>query len=329
MLKKRLTAFIFAALLIVCAFSLSACKEEKGVTTIKVSEVTHSVFYAPSYCAMQLGYFAEEGLQIELTNAGGADAVMSAVLSGSADIGLCGPEATIYVYNQGAKDYVINFAQLTQCDGSFLLSRNPDENFTIDKLKGAHIIGGRKGGMPVNVLEWILKENGLTPGVDVTVDTSIAFNAMSGAFIGGTGDYVSLFEPTASNIEKQGYGYIVMSLGAESGNIPYTVYNAKKSYIENNGEIVKAFARAIEKGQKYVEEHSSEEIAKTIISFFPDTTLSDITNAVENYKKINAYATDINMSKESFDLLQDIIEYAGELDKRVDYSELVITDVTK
>ncbi len=313
-----LTAFICVVL------CFSGCKSN-DLKTVKVNEVTHSVFYAPQYAAISLGYFEEEGLNIELTNGGGADKTMAAVLSGDADIGLCGPEATFYVYSQGNEDYALTFAQLTQCDGSFLLSRDPVDDFKIEDLKGSHIIAGRKGGMPVMVLEWILKNNGLMPGEDVYVDTSVAFNAMAGAFIGGNGDYVSLFEPAATSIANENKGYVVMSLGEKSGRIPYTAFNAKKSYIDKNPDIIESFSKAVKKGQKFVLESTSEEIAEAIASFFPDTDTKDLAKAIDRYKSVGAYAQNTYFSKESFDLLQDIIKEAGELKEQVDYDKLVFT----
>ncbi len=318
--------------MLLCAAMLFSCTAKEKppvdtpVVTVKVNEVTHSVFYAPQYAAMALGYFEEEGLEIELTNGGGADKTMAAVLSGDADIGLCGSEGTIYIYLAGNADYPKTFAQLTKCDGSFLLSREKQEDFKIENLKGAHIIAGRKGGMPVMVMEWILRQNGLTPGVDVTVDTSIAFNAMSGAFIGGTGDYVSLFEPTATSVVNEGYGYMVMSLGEQSGNIPYTAYNARQSYIKENPETIAAFVKAIEKGQSFVAQNEPKKIAEVILPYFPDTSLNDLAAAVKNYKQAGAYAENVTFTKESFDLLQDIIITAGELEQKVEYEKLVCTD---
>lgn len=318
---------IFTLIVMMCVFTFAACTEKsEDLTIIKVNEVTHSVFYAPQYAAISLGYFEEEGLCIELTNGGGADKTMTALISGDAQIGLCGPEATIYAYNQGNEDYAQSFAQLTQCDGSFLLSRANIENFTIDMLKGSTIIGGRKGGMPVMVLEWILKKNSLTPGVDVIIDTSIAFNAMAGAFIGGTGDYVSLFEPTATSMQNSGNGYIVMSLGEESGKVPYTAYCAKKSYIKENPEIISKFTKAINKAQIFVYENDAATVAETISEFFPDTSIEDLISAIQSYKDINAYALDTEFTKESFDLLQDIVINAGELTEKVNYFDLVCTE---
>ena len=321
---------IFAVVTMLVVMPLTGCtKSTDTLTTVKVNEVTHSVFYAPQYIALSMGFFEEVGLNVEITNGGGADKTMTAVLSGDAHIGLCGPEATIYVYNQGNEDYAQTFARLTQCDGSFLLAREKTDDFTIEMLKGSTIIGGRKGGMPVMVLEWILKQNGLTPGEDVYVDTSIAFNAMAGAFISGTGDYVSLFEPTASAMEKENKGYIVMSLGEESGEVPYTAYCAKKSYIENNPEVIKSFTNAIIKAQKFVYENDAVTIAQAIAEFFPDTSIEDLADAVQRYKDINAYSQNTVFTQESFDLLQEIVIEAGELSEKVNYNDLVCTEFMK
>lgn len=327
MMKKIL---IFTVIVMIIVFSLTACAEsDNTLTTVKINEVTHSVFYAPQYVAISQGYFEEVGINIELTNGGGADKTMTAVLSGDADIGLCGSEASIYVFVQGNEDYSQTFAALTQCDGSFLLAREPIENFTVDMLKGSTIVGGRKGGMPVMVLEWILNRNGLIPGIDVEVDTSIAFNAMAGAFISGTGDYVSLFEPTATSLQNENKGYIVMSLGEESGKVPYTAYCAKKSYIDNNPEIISNFIKAINKAQKFVYENDSLIVAEAISEFFPDTSVNDIANAVQRYKDINAYSQNTEFTQESFDLLQDIVIEAGELSEKVKYEDLVCTEFMK
>ncbi|MBR6801331.1 MAG: ABC transporter substrate-binding protein [Eubacteriaceae bacterium] len=319
---KKILCFLITLMLLMTAF---ACHEapDDTLTKINVSEVTHSVFYAPQYAAIELGYFEEEGLDVSVTNAGGADKVMAAILSGDCQIGLAGPEQTIYLYAAGQDDYVVNFAQLTQRDGSFLIAREPDENFTIEKLRGSHIIGGRVGGMPVMILEYILRNNGIEPNVDCIVDTSVAFNAMSGAFIGGTGDYVSLFEPNATTLEKAGEGYVVMSLGTESGKIPYTVYQAQKSFMTENPDIVKGFTRAIQKGLDYVRTHSSEEIAAVISPHFTDTSMEDMIKVIDRYKSIDAFAVDTTLTKESFDLLQTIMQEGGQLDKFEEYDILV------
>ncbi|MCL1803024.1 MAG: ABC transporter substrate-binding protein [Eubacteriaceae bacterium] len=319
-------ACIFAA---VIAFSGCAPKPESGIVTIKLSEVTHSIFYAPLYAAMDLGYFEDEGLKLELTNAGGADKVMTAVMSGDADIGLAGPEQTVYVLNQGQENGPINFAQMTQCDGSFIIAREYTDSFDISDFIGKHILGGRKGGMPVMALEYTLRRHGITPGEDCDVDTSIAFDALPGAFISGVGDYVSLFEPTASKLASEGHGFIVQSLGELSGKIPYTVYNAKKDYIENNTDTVRKFVSAVKRGQEYVQSHTPEEIAKAIAPYFPDDSVDHIASIVAQYKKIDAYASSPLISKESYELLLDILDSSGELTARPPYEALVLTDFMK
>jgi NitT/TauT family transport system substrate-binding protein len=299
--------------------------EEKELTLVKVSEVTHSLFYAPQYIALKLGYFEEEGLNVVITNAGGADKVMTAVISGDANIGFCGPEQSVYVFNQGHPNYPINFAQLTKRDGSFIIGREANDAFTIEDLRGKHVIGGRKGGMPVMALEYTLKSNGLEPGVDVEVDTSIAFDAMTGAFISGVGDYVTAFEPTAGNLEKQGNGFVQISLGTLSGEIPYTCYNARREYIAENESIIKGFVKAIEKGQEYVLTHSGEEVALNIVNEFPDSSVEEIAAVVERYKAVDAYATSTLLSEESYNRLLDILDSAGELTARPKYEDLITT----
>ena len=313
---------IFLGIFLITIFN----KEETNLKKVRVAEVTHSVFYAPQYAAHALGYFEEEGLDVEIILTSGADKVTSAVLSGDVEIGFCGSEATIYIYNQGEENYLVNFAGLTKRDGSFIVSRRKIENFNINDLKGSYIIGGRKGGMPEMTLEWILKENGINPKTDVTIDTSIAFAGMSGAFIGGIGDYVTLFEPNALSIEKNGFGYVVASLGELGGEVPYTVYNAKKSYIENNKDVIEGFTRAIQKGIDYVKNTNSEEVAKTILNYFPDVSLQDLTIIVERYKSIDSWYDNVLITEESFNHVQKIIEAAGELTKKAPYKELVNTE---
>lgn len=313
---------IFLGIFLITIFN----KEETNLKKVRVAEVTHSVFYAPQYAAHALGYFEEEGLDVEIILTSGADKVTSAVLSGDVEIGFCGSEATIYIYNQGEENYLVNFAGLTKRDGSFIVSRKKIENFNINDLKNSYIIGGRKGGMPEMTLEWILKENGINPKTDVTIDTSIAFAGMSGAFIGGIGDYVTLFEPNALSLEKNGFGYVVASLGELGGEVPYTVYNAKKSYIENNPKVIEGFTRAIQKGIDYVKNTNSEEIAKTILNYFPDVSLQDLTTIVERYKSIDSWYDNVLITEESFNHVQEIVEAAGELTKKAPYKELVNTE---
>lgn len=298
-------------------------EEKSELTKLTLAEVTHSVFYAPQYVALSLGYFEEEGLDVELVLTSGADAVMSAVLSGDVDIGFSGTEATIYVYNGGEKDYIMTFAGLTQKDGSFLVSRNKIDNFTLDDLKGKYVIGGRVGGMPEMTFEWALKSNNIDPQKDLTIDTSVAFPAMEGAFIGGTGDFVTLFEPNATSVEKAGLGYIVAYVGDLGGNVPYTAYNARKSYIENNPKVIKGFSNAINKALKYVQDNTSEDIAKLILDQFPNTSLEDMITIVDRYKTAEAWKKNITINEEEWKHIQEIVISAGELDQMVDYDKLI------
>jgi len=302
---------------------LNKQENTQELQTIRVNEVTRSVFYAPQYVAIANGYFAEEGLNIELTTGQGADKVMTAVLAGQSDIGFAGPEASIYVYNEGKEDYTQVFAQMTQKDGSFLVSKEKTDNFSWNDLKGKTVIPGRKGGVPYMTFEYVLKQNGLNPQKDLVLDDSIKFDLMAGAFAGGDAEYVTLFEPTASATEAAGKGYIVASVGEASGEIPYTAYFAKKSYIAENPEIIQGFTNAIYKGEKWVKEHTSKEIAETIKEFFPDTDIEMLATAIQSYMDIDAWKSDPILKKESFDLLQTVMKEAGELEKEGDYSKIV------
>ena len=325
-MKRKLVGLISMLLVIVLAtIALIRIKEEEGngLKKVVVAVVTHSVFYAPQYVADGLGYFEDEGLDVELVLTSGADNVMAAVLSGDAQIGFSGSEATIYVYNGGEKDYVMTFAGLTQKDGSFLVSRNKIDNFTLDDLKGKNVLGGRTGGMPEMTFEWALRNHGIDPKKDLHIDTSVAFPAMEGAFIGGNGDFVTLFEPNATSVEKNGYGYVVAYVGDLGGIVPYTAYNARKSYIENNPEVIKGFSRAINKGLQYVEEHSSREIAEIVVKYFPDTSLTDMETIVKRYKDGNAWKKNITINEEEWNHIQEIIEASGELQDRVNYNVLI------
>ena len=304
-------------------------KEKNNLTKIKLAEVTHSIFYAPQYVAINEGYFEDEGLEIELILTPGADKVMAAVLSKDVDIGFSGSEATIYVYQNGEKDYVQTFAGLTQKDGSFLVARKKYDNFKLEELKGKYVIGGRAGGMPEMTFEWALRQNGIDPQKDLIIDTSIAFAAMQGAFIGGTGDFVTLFEPNATSVEKEGLGYVVAYIGELGGNVPYTAYNARKSYIENNPKIIKSFCNAIQKGLDYVKNNDPETIAQKIISFFPDTSHSDLTKMIERYKNGNAWKEKININEEEWNHLQDIMIASKELTEKSPYDKLIYTKYFK
>lgn len=321
-MKKILLA---AAVLIGITLIFTGCTK-RSLVKVRLNEVTRSVFYAPQYAAVNQGFFKDEGLEIELTNGAGADKVMTAVLAGQSDIGFAGPEAAIYVYNEGKEDFSVVFAQLTKRDGSFLMGRKPEPNFKWSDLKGKNIIGGRKGGVPEMTLEYVLKKNGLTLDKDVFVNTSVQFALMAGAFTGGQGEYVTLFEPTASMVEKEGKGYILASVGKDSGEIPYTAYFAQKSYIEKNRDIIQKFTNAIYKGQLWVNSSSPEEIAKSIKSSFPDTDEGTLALVAKRYKDNDVWNKDPILKKESLDLLQNVMQMAGELKKVAPYEKLVNTE---
>lgn len=328
MKKFVYTIVLLCIVLLIVLFCFLNRKEDSKLTKIKVAEVAHSIFYAPMYAADSLGYFEDEGLDVEIILTSGADNVAAAVMSGDVQVGFCGSEQTIYIYNQGAKDYLVNFAALTKKDGSFIVSREKEDNFDIKNLKGKYVIAGRTGGMPAMTFEWILNQNGIKTD-DLTFDTSIAFASMSGAFIGGTGDYVSLFEPTASDIENNGYGYIVASLGELGGNVPYTTFNAKKSYIKENKDTIQKFVNAINKGLNYVHSNSSDKIAKTIQDYFPDVSYNDLTQIVQNYMDIDSWYDSTLINEKDFEHIQDIIENANELEKRVEFKTLFDTSFSK
>ena len=310
--------------------ALSGCTAQETATTeltkITLSEVAHSVFYAPQYVALELGYFEDEGLDVELINGNGADKVMTSVISGEAQIGLAGPEACIYLYNQGKENHGVVFAQLTKRDGAFLVGRENEENFSWSNLRGKEVIGGRKGGVPEMTLEYVLTKNGVKPHQDVIIDTSVQFALMAGAFTGGQGDYVALFEPTASMVEAEGKGYILTSIGKDSGEIPYTAYFCSKEYMAENPEIVQKFTNAVYKGQKWVNEHSPEEVAKYMQPYFADTSIEILTKVAKRYKEIDAWCTNPVMTEASLERLHTVMENAGELEKRADYEAIVNND---
>lgn len=322
MRKHFIKCTAFFTLLVMLTTAIG-CQKAPEKDLVRVCEVTHSIFYAPQYAAIHLGFFEEEGIEIELTNGQGADKVMSAVLSGSMDIGFSGPEAAIYVYNEGRDDYAQVFALMTQRDGSFLIGREEDPNFTWDKLKGKHILPGRKGGVPYMALEYVIRQHGLDPAKDLLLDNSIQFALMAGAFTGGTGDYVTLFEPTGSMLELEGKGYIVASIGEEAGEIPYTAYFAKKSYLEKNADLVERFTRAVYKGQQWVEKNNAAEIAKAVAPSFPDTDVELLATVVQRYKDIDAWSGNPVLSPESFDLLQEVMTQAGELTQHAPHDKVV------
>ena len=326
-MKKRIILVLLVIVLIAGIISLVMINKDKNTNTgeklIKVNEVTRSVFYAPQYAAINNGYFKENGIEVELSTGQGADAVMTAVLANQCDIGFAGPEASIYVYNEGKEDYTQVFAQLTKRDGSFLVSKENTDNFSWQDLKGKTVIPGRKGGVPYMTLEYVLKKNGINPQTDLVLDDSIKFDLMAGAFASGDAEYVTLFEPTASLTEEQQKGYIVASVGEEAGEIPYTAYFAKKSYIEENEDVIRKFTEAIYKGQQWVKEHSAKEVAESIESFFPDTDIEQLANAVQSYKDIDAWNDTPVLTQESFDRLQEVMTMAGELKEKAPYDKII------
>ncbi len=325
-MKKIIISIILSLIIILSSlllFNNDNTKENK-LTNVKVAEVAHTIFYAPSYVALEKGFFKDEGLDIQLVLTPGADKVTSAVLSGDVDIGFCGSEASIYVYNSNTKDYIVSFAGLTKRDGAFLVSRKKYDNFTLEDLKGKYVIGGRKGGMPEMTFEYTLKENNISKN-ELTIDTSVEFAAMGGTFISGVGDFVTLFEPSATQLENEGYGYVVAYIGEYGGSVPYTAYNAKKSYIKNNPEIIQKFTNAINKGLDFVWNNDEEIVAKTIVNQFPDLTINELTKMIKRYKDNDAWMKDTYFDEESFDHLQDIMISAGELSEKVPYEDLVNT----
>ncbi len=321
--KSKLKIAVCIMLVVVLIASMATGCAKKELTKVRLNEVVRSIFYAPQYVAINKGFFKDEGIEIELTTGQGADKTMTALLSGQSDIGFAGPEASIYVYNQGKEDYAVLFAQLTQRDGSFLVARDTTTPFKWENTRGKVIIGGRPGGVPQMSLEYVLKNHGIEPGKDVEIITNLQFTATAGAFKSGTGDYVALFEPTASVLEKEKAGKIVASIGQESGLVAYTAYFSTDSFIKKNPELIQRFTNAVYKGQLWVKEHSAEEIAKEIKFFFPDADDEILISVVNRYKEIGAWNETPTIIPEAFVRLQDIMEKAGELDKRVEFDKLI------
>ena len=344
-MKKQLLTSLFAFLL-VFSLCMGCSKAETGDKTtasdsfevssqktspvkITLNEVAHSVFYAPLYVAIEKGYFKDENIDLTLVTGFGADKTMTAVISGEADIGFMGSEASVYMYSEGASDYVVNFAQLTQRAGNFLVARQDNEHFQWADLKGKTVLGGRKGGMPEMVFEYILKQNGIDPKTDLNINQGIDFGSTAAAFSEGSGDFTVEFEPSATALETEGKGYVVASLGTDSGYVPYTAYSAKKSYLDKHPDVIQAFTNALQKGMDFVQAHTPEEIASVIAPQFPETDLKTITAIVNRYYAQDTWKADLIFEKESFELLQDILESAGELDSRAPYEKLVTTEFAK
>lgn len=338
-MKKRIVTVILASLLVIGLLPGCSSKDDTKKTTgtaadtkqeesvsVTLNEVAHSIFYAPQYVAIENGYFEEEGIDLTLVTGFGADKVMTALLSGEADIGFMGSESSIYTYQEGANDVIVNFAQLTQRAGNFLVAREEMDGFTWTDLKGKDVLGGRKGGMPEMVFEYILKQNGIDPEKDVNIDQSIDFGSTAAAFSGGQGDFTVEFEPGATALELEKAGYVVASLGVDSGYVPYTAYSAKQSFMDDNPEILQKFTNALQKGMDFVQTHTPEEIAKVIAPQFKETDLTTITTIVKRYYDQDTWKENLIFEESSFDLLQDILESAGELEERTPYSDLVTTE---
>lgn len=308
-------------------FAAKDGESKEELTKVTLNEVAHSIFYAPQYVAIEEGYFAEEGLDLTLVTGFGADKTMTAVISGEADIGFMGAEASIYAYQEGATDPVVNFAQLTQRAGNFLVAREEMPDFSWDDLRDTRVLGGRKGGMPEMVFEYILKNHNIDPASDLEIDQSIDFGSTAAAFTGDmSADFTVEFEPSATALEKEGKGYVVASLGVDSGYVPYTSYSAKTSFLNENPQIIQSFTNALQKGMDYVQSHSPEEIAQVISPQFPETDMDTLTTIVKRYYEQDTWKENLVFEKDSFELLQDILESAGELEKRVDYEQLVTTE---
>ncbi|WP_433946553.1 ABC transporter substrate-binding protein [Paenibacillus sp. SN-8-1] len=320
---RRSRASVWLAILLLCSIALSGCGTGGQAAKIQLGEVTRSVFYAPQYVALEKGFFKDNGLDVELRTTSGGDKTMTALLSGGIDIALVGAETSIYVYQQGSDDPVLNFAGLTQTDGTFLVSRNDVQNFNWDSLKQSVFLGQRKGGMPQMAGEFTLKKHGIDPHQDLNLIQNVDFANITAAFISGTGDYVQLFEPQASIIEKEGKGHVVASFGTESGKLPYTVYMSKKSYMDEHSEQVQKFTDSIFKAQKWVNEHSPEEIAKVVSPYFKDTDQAILTSAIKRYKEQGTYAQTPQIDEKSWNNLLDVMDAAGELKERVPVSKLV------
>ena len=327
---KKITKFFYTA--IAGCFTLlpfSACKDEDKVKTVHLNEVTHSVFYAPLYLADALGYFTEENIELELTNGGGADNVMASVLSGDADIGFCGPEAALYVLVGGSTDVPTVIGQLTKRDGSFLVSRNPEPNFKWEDLKGKEILAGRKGGVPAMTFEYVLNNHNLQNGVDLTLNYDVAFNLMVSAFEAGTADYCTMFDPTAYEYEAAGKGYVVASVGEASGEVPYTCFIAKDSWLKKNADTAEGFLRAVTKAVKYVQETPSLKVAPHLTAYFESVSVETLAASIERYRSIDAWRSELSMTEDSFHRLQDIIDNAGELSRRATLTELTNNSYAK
>jgi NitT/TauT family transport system substrate-binding protein len=329
-MKKRIVLVMLLSAVLVMTSVLAGCgKGDAGKVKVRIGEVTRSLFYAPEYVAVAKGFFKEEGLDVELTTTPGGDKTMTALLSNAIDVALVGSETSIYVYQQGTDDPIINFAQLTQTDGTFLVAREADASFDWNNLKGKVFLGQRKGGMPQMAGEFALKKLGIDPKADLELIQNVDFANIPAAFASGTGDYVQLFEPTASIFEKEGKGHVVASFGAESGHLPYTVFMAKKSYIDKNKKVIQSFTNAVHKAQLWVDSNSAEAIADVVLPYFENVDRDILISSIDRYKKQGSFATDPIIDEGEWNNLLDVITSAGELQKRTEHNELVDTSFAK
>ena len=323
-MKKIICVVIILVIVLASSLFFIFRKDKNNeLEKITVAEVTHSAFYAPWYVAIENGYFEKNGIDVDVVLTSGANNVIAAVLSNDVNIGLCGPEATIYIYEEGEKDYIQTFSGLTKRDGQFIVSRVKNDKFNISDLKGKEVLAGRIGGMPELNFENALRNSDIKIK-DININTTVDFASLSGAFIGGTGDYVNLFEPNATQIEKLGYGYVVASIGELSGEMPYTAFNARKSYINKNEDIIKSFTKSIKEGLEYVKENNAETIANVIIKQFPDTSINDLVKIIDRYKKADSWLSTPYISKESFENLEKIMIESNQLENYVSYEDLII-----
>lgn len=331
-LKRHKKIISCLCILLIASTMFLGCSDKKENTSSRpviLNEVAHSIFYAPLYVAIENGYFTEQNIDLTLTTGFGADKTMTAVLSNEADIGFMGPEATVYAYNEGANDSIINFAQLTQRAGNFVISRTNDSEFDYEQLKNSTVLGGRAGGMPEMIFEFVLKKHNINPAADLTIDQSIDFGSTAAAFTSGQGDYTIEFEPSATKLETEGVGYVVSSLGIESGFVPYTAFSAKQSYLDEHPDEIRSFIQALKQGMEYVETHSAKEIADVIAPQFPDTDIKELEMIVDRYASQNSWKTDLSFDEDGYTLLLDILEDAGQITERPTYEELVTTAYIK
>lgn len=323
-MKKIFYTFLVILLLVLCLiFFLPKKENNDNMNSIKIAEVTHSVFYAPLYVAIEEGYFRNENIDIKLILTPGADKVSAAVLSGDVQIGFAGAESAIYVYEKNEKDYLQIFSGLTKRDGQFILGRKDKKDFSLKDLYGKEILVGRSSGMPALNFLNALKNEGIDKN-KIKINYNIDFASLSGAFIGNTGDYVNLFEPTALKLEKEGYGYVLQSIGLLSGEMPYTTFYARKSYIENNKEIIKSFTKAINKGLEFVKNNDEMKIAKSIYKQFPDLSLNDLSTIVKRYKDADSFLDSSYIEEKLLINLENLLIDNNLLKNYVPYNDLII-----